>query len=187
VNHLTVNGPWHLLHSGADMVALVKHVVAAAGVDCPRFPGMVAGEHPAEVPVATKKGADVLLDAMRGAGTEFETSSTHLADDVMYISKAMDNAFISEDTFTLRWFTLMVMYMCDGILEQLSCAAPEPVVTRFMVPFKANMRNQLFGMSATSMSKRGNDPEYVLCTPLEIVATCMIQLRTSYFSLPATR
>jgi hypothetical protein len=190
---LTSSGPWHLLHSVPDMVALVRLVTSAAACAADRTPGTIAGECPPRVALAPKGRPDPLMRACHAAAVataaERESAETAHPCELAYIRTAIADAEDGHDIFTLRWFTFVVMYMCPAIVDKLSCAAPTPVVDRFLAPFKITMANHLFGKCQRSKAKataaRIDPHEHVVSTPLELVATFMIHLQASYFAQTA--
>lgn len=188
LSRLTAGGPWHLLQSPADMHALILLFVNAADGGEPDTTGTICGTCPAPTTAPRKGKPDAMLEACRAAGAA-AAGTAEPNVELAYIRTAAATALESTDVFTLRWFTFTVMYLSDEIVTMLSCAAPAPVVDRFLAPFKANMANHVFGTSVSknkskSKAPRPPAPEHVISTPLEIVATFMIHLQASYFAAP---
>jgi hypothetical protein len=164
------------------MHALIVLMISAGAGQHGPVVGTIAGNcPPATVPVVKGRG-DPMLEACRAAG-EATKKVSEVTPPNDYIETVVHTALAQGDLFTLRWFTFMVMFMCDKVIHLLSAGAPAPVVERFLVPFKTDMRNHVFGHCSRSKSPGTSKSEYVVSTPLEIVATFMIQLQASYFSL----
>jgi hypothetical protein len=182
LRRLTANGPWYLLHSPADMHALIVLMIGAAAGQHGLGIGTVAGDCPPREKPPIKGRRDPMLEACRAAGEAAQSAGeASTLDD--YVQTAVDTALEQGDLFTLRWFTFMVMFMCDGVIDMLSASTPAPVVDRFFTSFKADMCKHVFGHSSRSKSHAPSVSEYVISTPLEIVATFMIHLQASYFTL----
>tara|TARA_B110000971_G_scaffold212967_1_gene243143 strand:+ start:1224 stop:1796 length:573 start_codon:yes stop_codon:yes gene_type:complete len=182
---LTQGGPWHLLNSIPDMGALILLVVAAAEGGPAQTAGTIAGTCPEPTPPAKKGKADPMLAACQAAGAATAEATAEEAAahprELEYIRKAVADALLAQDLFTLRWFTFVAMHLSDTVVAQLSCGAPTPVVDRFLVPFKATMSNHLFGRCHRAKKGTRVKEEHVISTPLEMVVMFMIHLKASYF------
>jgi len=146
--------------------------------------GAITGKMPNSPSEAKRRRKDPIIDACREVGQADidQMGPNRIQANFNYMLTEATRAQKEGDMFTLRWFTFVVMYVCEEIVCDLSAASPKCVVGSFLKPFHNKMTLGTFGTRQKMAT--GANLDYTIETPLELVTSLMIELKRSYFQRP---